>query len=153
YQAWLESADLTWVYASHRRQLQYLQWKAPATRWVLKSPGHLWALDALLAVYPDARIVQMHRDPLKVVASLTSLVTLLRSLASNAMDPVGMARAWTPRLARGLTRAPQARDDAALPASRVFDVRFPDLMADPIAMVRRIYAHFDLALGAEAEAR
>ena len=64
YQAWLESADLRWVYASHRRQLQYLQWKVPARQWVLKSPGHLWALDALLDVYPDARIIQTHRDPL-----------------------------------------------------------------------------------------
>jgi hypothetical protein len=152
YQAWLESTDLRWVYASHRRQLQYLQWKAPARRWVLKSPGHLWALAALLAVYPDARIVQTHRDPLKVVASLTSLVTVLRSLASDAIDPLEIARDWTDRLARGLEQTTRVRD-GGLAASQVFDVRFAELMADPIAMVRRIYAHFDMALDAEAEAR
>src|SRR6185503_10133496 len=50
YQRWLDTTDLRWVYASHRRQLQYLQWKVPAQRWVLKSPGHLWALDALIAI-------------------------------------------------------------------------------------------------------
>jgi hypothetical protein len=152
YQAWLESTDLRWVYASHRRQLQYLQWKAPARRWVLKSPGHLWALAALLAVYPDARIVQTHRDPLKVVASLTSLVTVLRSLASDAIDPLEIARDWTERLARGLEQTTSVRD-ARLAPSQVFDVRFAELMADPIAMVRRIYAHFDLRLDADAEAR
>lgn len=153
YQAWLEAEDLRWVYASHRRQLQYLQWKAPARQWVLKSPGHLWALDALLAVYPDARIVQTHRDPLQVVASLTSLVTVLRSLASDAVDPREIGHDWTVRLADGLTRAMRVRAERPLPAAQVFDVHFPALMADPIAMVRRIYAHFDMPLSPEAEAR
>jgi hypothetical protein len=153
YQAWLEATDLRWVYASHRRQLQYLQWKAPAARWVLKSPGHLWALDALLAVYPDARIVQTHRDPLKVIASLTSLVTVLRSLASDAIEPLEIARDWTERLARGLALTMRVRAERALPASQVFDVHFPDLMADPIAMVGRIYAHFGMTLSDDAAAR
>jgi hypothetical protein len=120
---------------------------------VLKSPGHLWALDALLAVYPDARIVQTHRDPLKVIASLTSLVTVLRSLASDAIDPLEIAEDWTARLARGLAHASRVRDETVLPPSHVFDVHFAELMADPIAMVRRIYAHFDLTLGTDAEGR
>ena len=153
YQQWLETTDLRWVYASHRRQLQYLQWKVPARRWVLKSPGHLWALDALAAVYPDARIVQTHRDPLKVIASLTSLVTVLRSLASDEIDPYEIAQDWTARLARGLECAMRVRASGVLPASQTFDVHFRDLMADPIAMVARIYAHFDMTLSAEAERR
>jgi Sulfotransferase family len=153
YQAWLESADLRWVYASHRRQLQYLQWKAPASVWALKSPGHLWAIDALLAEYPDARIVQTHRDPLKVVASLTSLVTVLRSLASDAIDPREIARDWTERLARGLALTMRVRAERALPAAQIFDLHFGEFMADQIGMVRRIYAHFGLTLSAEAEAR
>ncbi len=153
YQAWLESTDLRWVYASHRRQLQYLQWKVPAARWILKSPGHLWALDALLAVYPDARIVQTHRDPLKVIASLTSLVTVLRSLASDAIDPLEIARDWTARLAMGLERAMDVRARGTFPSSHVFDVHFPDLMADPIATIRRIYEHFDMMLSPLAEER
>jgi len=52
YQQWLDQADLRSVYAAHRRWLQYFQWAVPGDRWVLKSPGHLWALDALLAIYP-----------------------------------------------------------------------------------------------------
>jgi hypothetical protein len=153
YQRWLDTTDLRWVYASHRRQLQYLQWKVPARRWVLKSPGHLWALDALAAIYPDARIIQTHRDPLKVVASLTSLVTVLRSLASDTIDPYEISRDWTERLAMGLERAMDVRARGTFESSHVFDVQFPELMADPIAMIRRIYAHFDMTLSPLAEKR
>ncbi len=153
YQAWLDGADLRWVYASHRRQLQYLQWRCPAERWVLKSPGHLWALDALLAVYPDARIVQTHRDPLKVIASLTSLVTLLRSMASDAIDPFAIGVEWTERLAAGLERSMVVRARGLPAGAQVFDAHFAELLRDEIDMVRRIYAHFDLPLTPEAEAR
>jgi sulfotransferase family protein len=153
YEAWLEGADLRWVYASHRRQLQYLQWKAPATRWVLKSPGHLWALPALLAVYPDARIVQTHRDPLKVIASLASLVTVLRSLASDAVDAREIGLDWTARLARGLEASSAARDAAGLAESRVLDVHFAEFMRDQVGTVGRIYGHFGMPFSDEARDR
>jgi hypothetical protein len=153
YQAWLDAADTTWVYRRHRRWLQYLQWKTPAARWVLKSPGHLWTLDRLLAVYPDARIVQTHRDPVRVAASLVSLVCTLRSLASDAVDAREVAADWCERLAAGLSHTMAVRDSGALPPERVFDVAFPEFMRDEIAMVRRIYDHFGMELSAEAEAR
>lgn len=153
YQAWLESCDARWIYVSHKRQLQYLQWRCPAERWVLKSPGHLWMLPALLAVYPDARIVQTHRDPLKVIASLTSLITYLRSMASDHQDPHAIAADWTARLARGLEYTMRVRDEVRLPSERVFDMQFAEFIGDEIAMVRRIYTHFGIALGAEAETR
>lgn len=153
YQAWLEAADMRPVYAAHRRQLQYLQWRCPAERWVLKSPGHLWALDALLAVYPDARIVQTHRDPLKVIASLTSLITLLRSMASDRIDPVEIGADWTKRLAAGLQKTMDVRASGILSDDRAFDMHFPEFVGKEIAMVRRIYQHFDLELTEEAENR
>jgi hypothetical protein len=151
YQAWLDRADLRWVYASHRRQLQYLQWRCPAERWALKSPGHLWALDALLAEYPDACIVQAHRDPLRVIASLASLVTHLRSMASDAVDRVAIGAEWTANLAAGLAHTTAVR--ARLPAGRVFDMHFQDFIRDEIAMVRRIYAHAGWELQPDAEVR
>lgn len=152
YQAWLDRADLGWVYASHRRQLQYLQWQCPAERWVLKSPGHLWALEALLAEYPDARIVQTHRDPLRVIASLASLIANLRSMASDAVDPAAIGVEWTTRLAAGLRHATAVRD-ARTGGAPVFDMHFRDFIRDEIGMVRRIYDHFDFELTAEAEGR
>ncbi len=151
YQAWLDRGDLRWVYASHRRQLQYLQWRCSAERWVLKSPGHLWALEALVAEYPDARIVQTHRDPLRVIASLASLIAYLRWMASDRIDRDAIGVEWTERLAAGLAHATAVR--SRLAEGQVFDMHFKDFIRDEIAMVRRIYAHFGLELGAEAEAR
>src|SRR5262249_483751 len=153
YQRWLDGADLRWVYRAHRRWLQFLQWRCPGERWVLKSPGHLWALDALLGEYPDVRIVQTHRDPLKVVASLASLVTVLRSMASDEIDAREIGADWTARLADGLARGMAARVNGLLPPSQVLDVQFHDLMRDEIATVRQIYSHFGLTLSASAEER
>jgi hypothetical protein len=153
YQEWLEAVNLRPVYASHRRWLQYLQRKCPAERWVLKSPGHLWALDALLDVYPDARIVQMHRDPLKVVASLTSLITTLRGLASDDIDALEIGADWTARLARGLEMTTQVRDARRHSDDRVIDVHFREFVGNEIDTVRRIYDRFAIELTPEAEQR
>jgi len=153
YQDWLEATDLRWVYASHRRWLQYLQWRCPGERWVLKSPAHLWAIDDLLAVYPDACFVQTHRDPLKVVASLVSLVTLLRSMASDRIDPQALAADWTRRLATGLGRGLAARTRGAIPPERVVDVHLGDFVGREVEVIRGIYGHFGWTLSPEAEAR
>ena len=148
YQAWLDRADLRWVYAAHRRQLQYLQWRCPAERWVLKSPGHLWALDALLAIYPDARIVQTHRDPLKVIASLANLIALLRSMSSDHIDRAAIGAEWTARLCDGMQRSMEVRDHLPPDTAPVFDMHFAEFIRDEIGMVRRIYDHFGLELDA-----
>jgi len=153
YQQWLDAANMRPVYRAHTRWLQYLQWRCPAQRWVLKSPGHLWALDALLAVYPDARIVQTHRDPLKVIASLASLVAMLRGMASDHIDPQAIGAEWTVRLAQGLEKTMQVRAGGGLRDEQVFDMQFSEFIADEIAMVRRIYRHFDMEFTEEAERR
>src|SRR5262245_41692471 len=128
YAAWLDATDHGPVYAAHRRWLQYLQWKAPARRWMLKSPGHLWTPEALLREYPDARIVQSHRDPLRVLASLVSLVCTLRSIASDAIDPHEVAAEWSVRLAEGMNRTMAAREQGLLPAAQVFDMHFKEFL-------------------------
>ncbi len=153
YQAWLDRADLRWVYAAHRRQLQYLQWRCPAEQWVLKSPGHLWALDALLAIYPDARIVQTHRDPLTVIASLANLIALLRSMSSDHIDRAAIGAEWTGRLADGMQRSMDVRDHLPPETAPVFDMHFREFIRDEVGMVRRIYAHFGRELTLDAEER
>jgi transposase len=154
YEDWLDEAcDWAPVYAFHRQQLQHLQWRCPGERWVLKSGGHMWALDRLLETYPDACIVATHRDPVKVAASFASLATLLRSMTSDAVDAREVAADWTPRLAKVLERAVRIRDSGRFAPERFYDMHFPDLLKDPMGVVERIYDHFDLGLsGAAADA-
>ena len=152
YRDWYAASDQTPAYAMLKRLLQILQWRSGrARRWVLKSPQHLWSLDALDAVYPDARIVQTHRDPVKVAASLASLVGLLRGMGSDDVDPAEIGADWSRRLAEGLRRAMAVREAPGFDASRVFDVHFRDFYTDPLGVVHRIYAHFGMMLGDAAE--
>lgn len=153
YQAWVESCDLGPVYETHRRQLQYMQWRCPGVRWVLKSVGHLWGLDRLFARYPDALVVQTHRDPLKFIASHASLVTMARRMGSDVVDPEEIGREWSASWERALRAGMAFRATGAVDEARFFDLHYVDLVRDPIAMVRRIYEHFGFVLGAAAEER
>ena len=153
YQAWFDAMDHRRLYRGHRRQLQYFQWRCPGSPWVLKSPQHLWTLRSLFEVYPDARIIQTHRDPLRVVASLTSLCSMLRSMTSDTIDAAAVGADWSPRLAAGLEHAMEVRDTTQIPDAQVFDLVFRDFMHDEIAAVARIYDHFGMTFSAESERR
>lgn len=153
YAAWLAAADPRPAYLTHRRLLALLQWRRRGERWVLKAPSHLWSLEALLAVYPDARVVITHRDPLAVLASMTSLMATLVWIRSDRVDPTPLGRRMVKSLAAVLGRMTRLRDDGVLPSERVHDVRYRDLLDDPIAAVAGLYDHFGLALDAEAESR
>lgn len=144
YQAWLAGRDPRAAYAFHRRVLQHLQWRCPARRWVLKSPAHLFAFDAIFAVYPDARIIQTHRDPLEVLPSTASLTEVLRKAFSDRIDCRAIGDEVVRRWAEGVECAMAAREAHGGVRERFFDVRYRDLVADPIATVRRIYAHYGL---------
>jgi hypothetical protein len=152
YQAWVEETDLGPVYATHRRQLQYMQWRCPGARWVLKSVGHLWGLDKLFDTYPDARIVMTHRDPLKLIASHASLVAMACSMGSDAVDRNEIGGEWSRSWENAMRKGIAFRESGAVDESRFFDMHFAELVADPVAMVSRIYGRFGLALGSEAEA-
>lgn len=152
YAAWLASADLVPAYAFHRRMLQVLQWKTPGERWVLKAPSHLASLPALLAVYPDARIVQTHRDPLAVMASVASILYSTAFVRSDAVDPEQVLQWFTGGTCQVLLDGASAlRDSGTLPTEQVFDVRYGDLMADPIATIGGLYDHFAIPFRGEAE--
>ncbi|MFP6605699.1 MAG: sulfotransferase, partial [Myxococcota bacterium] len=145
YTAWFHrDADMRPAYRLHRRFLQVLQWRCPADRWILKTPGHLWALDSLLAEYPDACLIQTHRDPLQIVSSLTSLLTTLRALASDRVDPHDIAREWSELNAQAYDASIEARESGLIAPDQVIDIHFHDFMADPFAQIQRIYAKFGL---------
>lgn len=149
YGEWYHRQDLTMSYRSHKRQLQLLQWKHRRDRWLLKSPAHLFGLASLLAVYPDARIIQTHRDPADVIPSCASLVAIIRAALFNVIDPEDIGPVTAEKMNLGLRRGLEARlTEERRPDSRALfhDVHYPDLIDDPMAVVRKIYERFDLEL-------
>jgi hypothetical protein len=142
YFEWFLNADLGPAYEHHRRMLQHLQWRVPG-QWVLKWPKHVFGLDALLATYPDARIVWTHRDPVKVVPSVVDFVSAYRRLSSPIYDPMRFGAEWSSLEEVGLQRAVAARDRIN-DESRFYDLHYNDLMADPVGAVTAVYEHFGI---------
>jgi hypothetical protein len=152
YSNWLkDEADMRPAYHYHRQFLQLLQWKHPLNPWVLKSPAHLWSLDVLLEEYPDARFIQTHRDPLKMLASLSSLVTHLRKMSSNHVDGAQIAREWAEWNALGLNASADFRRKGLIPPERIIDIDFYGFMENPLAELEKIYAGFDLSFSADTQ--
>ncbi len=139
YEAFLRSADLTPAYTWQRRFLQHLQLEAPGKRWVLKSPDHVYGLKALFAVFPDACIVQTHRNPVEVLKSSADLTRVLRGLYGWPADPEEIRRRETRMLAEGTERFIEFRDSNPELATRFIDVKYTELVAEPVATVRRVY--------------
>jgi hypothetical protein len=152
YQDWLERQDLRPAYRFHREFLQQLQWSAPGTHWVLKAPAHLFAFDALLEVYPDARIVQTHRDPVTVLASVASLTAVLQRAFTDTLDALEIGHEVSRRWTNGLDRAMQLRRSGRVSADRFLDVHYHEMLRDPMAVAERLYAHFDMPLTGPAAA-
>jgi len=153
YLHWVtDAADMGPTYRWHRSFLQLLQWRNPG-RWMLKSGAHLWALPALMAEYPDAVLVQTHRDPIRIVASLSSLFASIRSTSSDEAALTDVAAEWAPPIADALERSVDARLDGTIPVGRVLDIPFARYMRDPVGVVRSIYDHVDRELRPEVEER
>jgi hypothetical protein len=152
YDRWLlYEADLAPAYTWHRIVLQHLQSGHHGERWLLKSPAHLWHLDALMGEYPDALVVQTHRDPLRVISSVSAVAAHLRRMASDDTSISEAAAVYATEIFDGLDRGTAARDDGTLPADQVVDVQFADFLADPFAMIGAIYDRLGLVLTAETE--
>jgi Sulfotransferase family len=151
YSAWLRDQDWTGAYRRHRRNLQLIGLNDAGRRWVLKNPSHLFALDALLATYPDALVIQTHRAPRVAIASVCSLAAQACDGWSETFRGAVIGRDQLELWASGLERflAERARHHAA----RFCDVRYEDFAADPFGTVEAVYAHFGLPLsGAAADA-
>ena len=151
YRRWFLQQDLSPAYAWHRRFLQHLQFGRSECRWILKAPAHMFALPSLLSVYPNARFVQTHRAPLEAITSVSSLITILRRVFSDSVDPVEIGREamryWAQTLERFL------EDRQRLESPRVCDLPYQEIRRDPIAAVRKIYDHFNWPLSDSIEER
>src|SRR5262245_11216146 len=151
YRAWFCGQNFQPAYEYHRRFLQHLQFRRAGRRWVLKAPTHMFAMPALLSVYPDALFVQTHRTPVDAMASVSSLVTILRSAFSDAVDPLIVGREAIDYWSETMKKFLRERD--RLENNRIYDIQYDEIRREPIRAVRRIYEYFGWSLSHEAERR
>lgn len=150
YSSWLveHEGDVA-VYEYFRRQLRMVGAHCRGRHWVLKAPRHLAGLTGLLAVFPEARFVQTHRDPTAVLPSLCSLCEILRGAATSAVDKRAIGKHWQQRLVAIFERAREVRMGAR--EGQFLNVRYADLMADPVGTVRGIYEYHGYEYSEELE--
>ena len=151
YLSWLMQCDMRETYAYHRRVLKLLQWHCPPTLWHLKTPVHMFALDALVEAYPDAKFLWSHRDPAKVMASVCSLIRYVRSWSSDRDDAAELGAeqldCWSEAVRRAMDFRRRVGDD------RFVDVSFADLQNDSVATVAAGYATLGLEFTDDARRR
>ncbi len=137
YLEWVVDCDMRETYRYHRRVLRLLQWHCPPRLWHLKTPVHMFALDALLEAYPDALFLWSHRDPAKVLGSVCSLIHYTRSWSSDRDDSLELGAEELERWWLAVSRAMEFRDRVG--SERFADVSFADLQVDPVAAIGAAY--------------
>ncbi|HEX5097325.1 MAG TPA: sulfotransferase [Acidimicrobiia bacterium] len=148
YMDWVVDCDMRGTYEYHRRVLRLLQWHCPPRLWHLKTPVHMFALDALIEAYPDARFLWSHRDPAKVLGSVCSLVHYTRSWSSDRDDAFELGREMVDRWALAVERAMEFR--ARVGDERFADVPFAALQRDPVDAIAASYERIGLELSDES---
>jgi hypothetical protein len=146
YRKWLDSDVVRHLpaYRFHKRFLQFLQHQDGADRrWVLKCPEHLFAIEAIRTVYPDARLVFVHRDPVKVLLSQSRLTEVLRRPFTRRLDPTQLGPNESRRWLDGTKRMMAIGDDAGFPEN-VCHVHHLDLISDPVSTLEGVYRHFGI---------
>ena len=146
YRDWMQDTDVTPAYEYLARMLRILQWQKRergerGIRWVLKTPQHLGFIETFFRVFPDARIVQTHRDPLSAVPSAASMYSTLWQITSDSVDLSAVGHQCRDRLELdlGRFRAFRAARERETP-ELVYDLWFEDMERDPIGPVERLYA-------------
>ncbi len=150
YKEWLEKSDYDdKAYQYHKLILQMLQRRNQCERWILKSPFHLFTLDALLKTYPDACIVQTHRDLASVVPSAGSLLASINGMFNKNLVLSELMEYLLESYDLSLKRYINIRDKHD--QKNFFDIDFSNLIKDPISIVKRIYEHFGFEYTPEFE--
>jgi hypothetical protein len=139
------------TYQFHRQVLKLLQWHCKPNLWQLRTPVHMFALDAFVEVYPNAKFLWSHRDPAKVLGSVCSLIGYVRSWSSDRRDPVELGAEQLAWWAEATRRAVQFRERFG--DDRFVDVSFARLQTDPVGTVADSYDQLGLTFSAEARAK
>lgn len=147
YGSWFQQQDHLPSYRYYADILRMLQWQRPGERWLLKTPAHLWALDCLVALFPDCSIVITHRNPLECVTSYASMMESM--LIGREFDRKQFGAVVMEYLARKVEASLRQREK--IDPARIIDVQFNDFIADGVGTVKRIYQHFQMPMSAAAE--
>jgi hypothetical protein len=150
YSEWLQGKDWSDAYRRHRRNLQLIGMNDADRRWILKNPSHLFALDALLEIYPDAIVIQTHRDPRQLIASTSSLSAQATAGQSEVFLGEVIGRSQLELWARGAEAFADAR--SRHDASHFMDIEFAEFNVDPVGVALRVYEHFGIPLSDAAVA-
>ena len=152
YTQWWRDCDMTATYAYHHKMLRFLQQQRPPHRWLIKAPWHNFHLDELVAEYPGARFLMTHRDPVKTIPSVCSLIQTAFSVSQppEAIDLHGIGRFLFEHLQISIGRLMEFRDRHG--DERFLDIHHHDFNADPITAVGRIYTWLGSPLTDEARA-
>lgn len=144
---WFQSVDATFRYEVHKMWLQQLSWKNPRKHWVLKIQEHMYKMRELRTVYPDAIFIQPHRDPTQVVASISQLMYVIRSPAYDEPGKEKIGQEFLNLWSDGIEAMMDYR--AKTPDLPIHDIRFKDLLTDPVDTIRKAYAQFGRELSEE----
>jgi len=151
YSEWIEEQDHTLAYEDLKKFIQYLQWQNPGRekkRWVLKSPHHLGFIDKMISVFPDAKIIQTHRDPIKTVPSFCSMCANLFEPLTTNFDKVFIGKHWSNKLTRALNHCMNISEQHP---DNFLDLEFLNMIKDPIDEMKKIYEFIGQPFGEKTE--
>lgn len=146
YDAWWQAQSEEPAYRHYYECVQLIGSNAPDKRWLLKNPGHIENLDLLFAVYPDARVIQTHRDPAKAVSSLVSLLMQAHSAMETDRGQERseiMLRRETAKWANAVRKADRVRENHP---GQVLDVVHADFHRDPMGVLETIYGFIGMEI-------
>jgi Sulfotransferase family len=146
YEAFLREANFVPAYAWQKRFLQYLQLSCPTRQWILKSPDHVHSLEHLLKVFPDAVVIQTHRNPLDVLRSSIKVTQMLEGVFAPADDHTQIRTREVRSLAEHMESITSFREAHPDLDERFVDVKYHELVSDPLTVVRQIYQRLDKQL-------
>lgn len=160
YDAWIEAQDHTPGYEYLKLLLQFLQWQKkrsgqPGERWTLKAPHHLHYMDLVFKVFPDAKVVQSHRDPVETIPSLASLIAGVWVIYSDAADPKVVGEQWARKFANGMRHTMAVRERMGakgLGEGAFLDLWFKDTVSQPLREIEKVYDFLGMELTEEARA-
>ena len=149
YEDYLKQTDHASVFLWHSRFLQVLESFQRPKRWLLKDPGHIGRLHEILAVYPEASFIQIHRDPVETIPSICSLTEKTRRPFTKRLDKneIGARTLsyWEGSLAKG------EKEKSNISQDKFINLKFEDFIVKPIEQIKVIYSQLDLNLDKETE--